>query len=171
MPKPPKQMQEVWEHQPVLPQLFAASTARRAAYLWFALRVQEMHSSVPGASSCRSGAVVHLLSAQGSQLPVTLKMTARDEATSGRQSHVVQVRVGCKCCLFLITDQHNVTNTQTANFSCKPHFYHGPRHYSSLHEPGQARCQYMSLQLIAQKAVSFATYPTPTRAKSVYRQH
>ncbi|WIA20263.1 hypothetical protein OEZ85_006098 [Tetradesmus obliquus] len=54
---------------------------------WF----KEMHSRAPGASSCRSGAVVHLLSATGAQLPVTLKMTTLDSTDSGRQSHVVQV--------------------------------------------------------------------------------
>jgi hypothetical protein len=48
-------------------------------------------SRKPGANSCRSGAVVHLLAANGAKLPVKLKMTTREDARDGRVTHVVQV--------------------------------------------------------------------------------
>ncbi|WIA34679.1 hypothetical protein OEZ86_012993 [Tetradesmus obliquus] len=45
----------------------------------------------PGANSCRAGAVVHMLAANGGKVPVKLKMTTRENARDGSSTHVVQV--------------------------------------------------------------------------------
>jgi hypothetical protein len=51
-------------------------------------------------SSCQAGGVVHILAANGAKLPVTLKMSAREDAVTNRTTHIVQVRCGvCSCCL------------------------------------------------------------------------
>jgi hypothetical protein len=42
-------------------------------------------------SSCQAGGVVHILSANGTKMPVTLKMSTREDARTSRSTHVVQV--------------------------------------------------------------------------------
>lgn len=46
---------------------------------------------MPTAVSCRSGAVVHLLAANGTKVPVTLKMSVKEAADSKHSLHIVQV--------------------------------------------------------------------------------
>jgi hypothetical protein len=46
-------------------------------------------------SSCQAGGVVHILAANGAKLPVTLKMSTREDA-KGHTTHIVQVRVCTK---------------------------------------------------------------------------
>jgi hypothetical protein len=55
-------------------------------------------SRKPGPTSCRSGAVVHLLAANGAKLPVKLKIEARENAATGKVAHVVQVGMTCTPC-------------------------------------------------------------------------
>jgi hypothetical protein len=43
------------------------------------------------ATSCRAGSVVHLLAANGTKVPVTLKLTTKEDTTNGHTTHVVQV--------------------------------------------------------------------------------
>jgi predicted methyltransferase len=47
-------------------------------------------AAVPPATSCRAGAVVHLLRANGVRVPVTLHMTQHDDGE--RVQHVVKVQ-------------------------------------------------------------------------------
>jgi hypothetical protein len=42
-------------------------------------------------TSCRAGSVVHLLAANGTKVPVTLKLTTKEDSTNGHTTHVVQV--------------------------------------------------------------------------------
>lgn len=53
---------------------------------------QDPAAKVP-ATSRRAGAVVHLLAASGVKVPVTLKITAKEDSLNGRITHVVQVRL------------------------------------------------------------------------------
>lgn len=43
------------------------------------------------ATSCRAGSVVHLLAANGTKVPVTLKMSTKEDIINGHNTHVVQV--------------------------------------------------------------------------------
>ena len=59
------------------------------AYAVF-LSLQDPPQRIP-ATSCRAGGVVYLLAANGTKLPVTLKMTSKEDITTGHLTHVVQV--------------------------------------------------------------------------------
>lgn len=56
---------------------------------------QDMASKKATTASCRSGAVVHLLSANGSKVPVTMQMTSHDDGQEIK--HIIKVREGAGC--------------------------------------------------------------------------
>jgi hypothetical protein len=66
--------------------------AHHASYdlpLFCVLVLQEV-SSKPPSSSCRAGAVVHLMHANTSRVPVTLQLSQRDDGE--RVQHVIKVQ-------------------------------------------------------------------------------
>lgn len=52
--------------------------------------LQDPPQRIPS-TSCRGGGVVHLLAANGTKVPVTLKMTTKEDASTGHLTHIVQV--------------------------------------------------------------------------------
>lgn len=68
-----------------------------------ALCLQDAPQRIP-LTSCRAGAVVHLLAANGTKLPVTLKMNTKEDPASGHFTHIVQVCGAPICCLLMLQD-------------------------------------------------------------------
>lgn len=78
-------------------------------------------SKRPQLGSCRSGSVVHLLSATGAQVPVRLAITSRDEATGDKPSHrhIVKVQQQSVAALLLMHgDKHVSKHTGLDALAC-----------------------------------------------------
>jgi len=85
------------------------------------LCLQDAPQRIPQ-TSCRAGAVVHLLAANGTKLPVTLKMNTKEDPASGHLTHIVQVCGAPSCCLLVLQDlSHTGLHTVTVICSTRHH--------------------------------------------------
>lgn len=77
------------QKQPNAAQMLESAQAK--LYCCSAAALQDL-TKKSGPTSCRSGGVVHLLAANGTKIPVTLKMSVREaQHSSGGMMHVIQV--------------------------------------------------------------------------------
>ena len=55
-------------------------------------------SKKPNPTSCRAGAVVHMLAATGAKIPVTLKLSKKEAVGTGPAMQIVQVEPVISSC-------------------------------------------------------------------------